>query len=77
MRGPAVLAGKARPRGKQDRRVRNRVDIEVVRRQLPVGTGRRAVEEQGKTIRRPDLAEDDGRIEGVIDTEPANVDALA
>src|SRR2546429_8522656 len=76
LRGAALLARQACARGEQDGRVRDRVQVEVLHGQLPVRAGRRSVEEQGEAIRRPDLAEDDGRVQSVVDAEPAGIDAL-
>src|SRR5438270_13963361 len=73
LRGAALLARQACARGAQDGRFRGGVQGEVRRGELPVRAGRRSVEEQREAIRRPDLAEDDGRVQGVIDAEPARV----
>src|SRR5438132_2720837 len=73
LRGAALLARQAWARGGQDARVRDRVPVEVLRGELPVRAGRESVEEEREAIRRPDLAEDDGRVQGVIDAEPARV----
>src|ERR1700694_3206724 len=59
------------------RRAGDRLQVEVVRGQLPVGTGRRSVEEQREPIRRPDLTKDNGRVQGVVDAEPADLHTLA
>src|SRR5207253_5594216 len=76
VRGAALLARQACARGEQDGRVRDRVPVEVLRGELPVRAGRESVEEEREAIRRPDLTEDDGRVQGVIDAEPARVYTL-
>ena len=77
VRGTALVASQAGARSEQDRCLGNRPKVEVVGGQFPVRAGRLAVEEQREAVRRPDLAEDDGGVEGVIDPEPARVHTLA
>ena len=72
----AVLARQSRTGRQQDGRVGDRLQVEVVRRQLPIRTGRRSIEQQRKPIRRPDLTEDDGRIERLVHAQPADIDAF-
>ena len=76
MRDAAVLARQPRTGHEQDGRIGDGLQVEVARFQLPIGTGRRSIEEQREAIGRPDLTEDDRRVERVVDTEPVHIDAL-
>ena len=74
-RRAARLVGQARAAGPEDRRRRDRTEVELVARDVHVGRLRLAVEEHREIVRRKDLAEDDRRAQLRVGAHPTGVDA--
>ena len=71
------LLGESGDRGPQHAGSADRGDIQLVRRDVEVRRLRLAVEVQREVVRREDLAECDGRLEGRIDGDGGVIDAEA